>query len=109
MSAPAIGALRRRLTLEAPVEIPDEIGGVTRTFAALASLWASVAPVSGQRLFVARRLEEDISHLIKIRWRDGVTAAMRFRLGPRIFQIRALHDVSQTRRYLVLYCREIRP
>ena len=109
MSAPSVGALRRRVIIEAPVETPDDTGGVTRGFTPLDAVWASVAPVSGQRLFVAQRPEEDISHIVRIRWRAGLTAAMRLRIGPRILLVRALHDVNETRRHLVLYCREITP
>lgn len=40
------GRLNRRLVLEAPVETDDGAGGVTRGFAAVATLWASVVPIS---------------------------------------------------------------
>ena len=110
MSAPrTVGALRRRLTLEAPVETADDIGGVTRSFSALANVWGEISPSTGQRLFVAQRAEEDISHLIRIRWRDGMSAKLRLRLGPRIFQIRAAFDPDERRRYLHCLCREIKP
>ena len=43
-----IGALRRRLTLEEPVETSDGAGGVTRGYVAVATLWAEVTPVSAR-------------------------------------------------------------
>ena len=40
----AIGELNRRLVLEAPVETDDGAGGVTRSYATGATVWASIAP-----------------------------------------------------------------
>ena len=42
MSAVEIGALNRRLVLEAPVETADGAGGVTRGYESAGALWASV-------------------------------------------------------------------
>ena len=110
MSARApIGGLRRRLTLEAPVDVPDDIGGVTRGFAPVATLWGDIHVVTGARLFVAERPEEDITHLVRIRYRDGLGATMRLRLGARILSIRAVHDVDERRSYLTCHCREVKP
>ena len=109
MSARPIGGLRRRLTLEAPVDVADDIGGVTRGFAAVATLWGDIHAVTGARLFVAERPEENITHLVRIRYREGLTGAMRLRLGARILNIRAVHDVDERRRYLQCHCREVKP
>ena len=36
---PAIGRMRRRLVLEAPVAAPDGLGGATQAFETVAALW----------------------------------------------------------------------
>jgi len=42
------GALKTRLTLEAPVETDDGQGGVTRGYATFAKVWAQVAPLGAR-------------------------------------------------------------
>lgn len=104
-----LGHMRRRVTLEGPVEVADDIGGVTRSFATLALLWADIRPAGEATRFVAVQSQETITHRVRLRWRDGVTAAMRLRLGTRLLLIRDVTDENETRRYLVCHCQEIKP
>ena len=73
LAEPPDGLLNRRLTLEAPVENADGAGGVTRSFSAIATLWASVTPVSAERAFEAARLGARITHRIGIRFSDDIS------------------------------------
>ena len=72
MSAPLkdIGALNRRLVLEAPAETGDGAGGVVRTYEALTTLWAQVTPVSARGDIAADSLGAALRHRIVIRARD---------------------------------------
>ncbi|MGH6770075.1 MAG: phage head closure protein [Xanthobacteraceae bacterium] len=88
----AAGELRHRLVLEAPVETPDGAGGVTRSFAVLATLWAKVTPVSVRERMEAAARGATVTHRIVIRFRDDVTTRHRLRAGARIFRIVALRD-----------------
>ena len=101
-----IGRMRRRVTLEAPVETADDVGGVVRVFAPVAALWADIAPTGGETRFVADQAQERITHKVRLRWRDGVSAAMRFRIGARVLVIRDVADESETRRFLICQCLE---
>ena len=110
----AISGLRRRLALEMPVDVPDDTGGVSRTYALLDTLWAQVSPAPAtSRLvddrFVAGRMEQTVTHHITLRFRAGMTAAMRLRDGARVFVIHAVEDPDEHRRFLVCRCEEIRP
>lgn len=109
MSAPAAGGLRRRVTLEAPADLADDIGGATRAWAAVATLWARIETPRGATRLAADRLEQAIAHRVTLRWRDGVTGAMRLRIGARIFLIKAARDPDESRRSLVLDCEEATP
>ena len=110
----AIRGLRSRLTLEAPVDAFDDNGGVSRSYAALDTLWAEIspAPVEGRLVddrFIAGRMEQYVTHRIRLRFRAGMTAAMRFRLAARVFVIHAIEDPDEHRRFLVCRCEEIKP
>ena len=92
MSTPAIGALRRRVTLEAPVRTPDGGGGVTVTWALVATLWAELKSLSGAEIVIAEGLQGKVTHELTIRKRMDVSPAMRLRYGARIFIIWAVLD-----------------
>lgn len=86
------GALNRRLVLEEPVETADGAGGFSRSYEAVATLWASVEPVSAREQMVADGAGVTVTHRIVIRFSPDVTAQHRFRDGARVFRIVALRE-----------------
>lgn len=99
------GALNRRLVLEAPVETADGSGGVTRSFAAVATAWASVVPVAAREGVDAAALGADVTHRIGIRFNADITLRHRFRDGARIFRIVAMRARGR-RRFLDIDAQE---
>lgn len=94
------GKLNRRLILEAPMETDDGAGGVSRTFDAVATLWASVTPVSAQEEIEAARLGARITHRISLRFSNDITTRHRFRDGDTVYRIVTLRDRDGRRRFL---------
>ena len=99
MTAP--GELNRRLVLEAPVESADGAGGVTRGYAAVMTLWASVEPVSARNAVIADAPGATVTHRIVVRRRAAVTTRHRFVDGATVYRIVSLRD-DATRRFLVI-------
>ena len=95
-----IGALRHRLVIESAVRVPDDGGGVSRTWSNIAEVWAAIDPVKGRETVVAEAVTGSVSFVIHIRYRNDVVPAMRFRLGTRVFEILAVFDASDRRRFL---------
>jgi SPP1 family predicted phage head-tail adaptor len=104
---PPIGELRHRVTLEAPVDAPDGAGGYTRSFTAIANLWARIAPSGAREDFVEQRAEQAVSYVVTIRWRGDVTKDMRFVHRGRRLRIQSAFDPDERRRFLVCQCEEI--
>jgi head-tail adaptor len=100
-----IGALKRRLVLEAPAETADGAGGGARVYAGAATLWAQVMPVSARGDIAADSLGAVLRHRIVIRARGGVTTRNRLRDGARIFRIVAVRE-SADRRFLEIDAEE---
>ena len=100
------GRLSARLDLEMPEGVSDGQGGVLTGFAPVTALWALVEPVSVREEDRADAAVFAITHHITIRFRDDLSAGMRFRKGDRTFAILAFHDPDGTRRYLICRCRE---
>jgi len=104
-----VGAMRRRLILEAPVATPDGIGGATLIFQTVAAVWARVEWLSGTERFRLGRPEQSASYRITLRWRAGIDAGQRLRDATRLFDIRAVDDPDGSRRRLVCLAEEIKP
>src|ERR687893_1618312 len=94
----SIGARGRRFVLEVPHEVPEGFGGVLRSFAPGPELWGAIEMISGAERLRADRPEQAVTHRITLRYRAGVTGAMRLVLGLRRFAIRAAADPDGRRR-----------
>jgi SPP1 family predicted phage head-tail adaptor len=105
----AIGNLRHRLTLEAPDESPDGAGGVVRSWSALGEVWASVEPIGANDAVVAGKRLGALTHRVTLRHRGDLTLNHRFRLGTRVFTIRALRDPDEQNRFVECLVAEERP
>jgi SPP1 family predicted phage head-tail adaptor len=105
MSAFDIGALDRRLILQAPGETDDGAGGVTRDYAAVTTLWASVTPVSARGDIDAERLGAALRVRIVIRFRGDVTTRHRLVDGAHVYRIVAVRE-SGRRRFLEIDAEE---
>lgn len=96
----SIGELRHRLSLEAPFAEADGGGGATRTWALVAEVWGAIRPLSGNETVEADGFSGRVSHEIWMRYRPGVVPEMRFVLGARVFEIRAVIDSGERHRFL---------
>ncbi len=104
-----IAQLRKRFSLEMPVETPDGAGGMITSYALVANVWGAIVARNGYELWVAERIEQNVSHQITIRYREGITAAHRFILGARRFNMIAVADLDGRKRRLVCQVEEITP
>lgn len=93
--------LTERLTLEQPARVPDGGGGAAVTWEPITELWAQVRPLSGDERLRHDQVAGRLTHRVTIRHRAGVTPAMRFTQGPRVYEIVA---VLETRRRAWLDC-----
>ncbi|MEG6510095.1 phage head closure protein [Methyloligella sp. 2.7D] len=100
------GALRHRLSLQALSRVSDGGGGFTESWEEVTQLWAAIRPVSGDEAPRAGRLEGRLSHVITLRYRDGVSPAMRFAHGLRVFEILSVVDVEERKTWLHCLCEE---
>ena len=102
-----IATLRTRLKLQAPVDVPDPLGGFARDWQDVADIWASVASSAPVPQFVAARQDARVTHRITIRWRPDITAAMRFEGDGGTYVIHGANDSDAYRAFLVCYCEQV--
>jgi len=102
-----IGARRRRLVLERPLETPDGFGGSLRRYVPGPVLWGAVESLGHVERLRDGRADRSASHRITLRYRPGIVPPMRLADGPRRFAIRAAGDPDGRRRDLVCEVEEL--
>lgn len=106
MTRRPLGARRRRLVLELPVDEPDGFGGRLRRYVAGPVLWGSLEAL-GAAAARGGRSDRPGLYRVGLRYRPGVTPAMRLADGARRFAIRAADDPDGRRRDLVCEVEEV--
>lgn len=107
MSAPTAGALRHRLVLEAPVRTDADGGTAELAWNEVGEVWGRIVPATGREIAFRDGLSARLTHEITLRHADGVHPRMRLRLSERIFEIHAVIDQDERRRWLRCLCEEI--
>ena len=109
------GALNRRITLQSRSVSQDASGGQINTWADVATIWASIEPLSGRELMAAQAVQSAVSHQITIRYQTQfadpkVMAAMRAILIKdsitRYFNIHASRDEGELRHNIIMDAEE---
>ena len=106
--ADVIGRLRTRLIIEAPVEMPDSAGGVTRNYEEHSTVWAAVEPVAGAFSFTTGRTGQTVTHRITLRAGPDLTVEHRLRNGTRLYRIRSVL-ADEKHRFLTALTEEMTP
>lgn len=101
------GQLKDYITLQYPAKARDDRGGITETWATVASIWASVEPLAGREYFAAGREISECSTKVRIRYRENVRAAWRATLGNKTWEILSVIDPGNEHKELILMCKEI--
>jgi SPP1 family predicted phage head-tail adaptor len=100
-----IGALRRRLILEAQSRTDDGGGGALLDWQPVTEVWAAIRPVSGDERLRADQVAGRVTHEIVLRYRGDVAPAMRLRETSRVFDIVAVLP-SERRDSIQCLCEE---
>lgn len=98
------GRLNERWTIQAetsPPENRDQYGQPSDPWQDVTTVWASVSPLSGRELSVARQRSATVTHEVRMRSRAGVTAANRLVNGDRD-RVLNLESVRDDGRHLII-------
>ncbi|EQM72022.1 phage head closure protein [Pseudomonas tohonis] len=98
------GTLRHQVVIEAPQHEQDpETGAMRTTWVEWARVWARIEPLSARDFIAAQAVQSEVTARITIRYREGVTAAMRINHSGRLYNIHGvLPDARSGREYLTL-------
>lgn len=100
------GDLRHQVTIQQRATTQDALGGPSTTWTTLCTTRAQISPLNGRELLAAQAVQSEVSHNVVMRYRPGITAAMRLIYAGRIFNIHAVIDDNEAHRQLSLTCSE---
>lgn len=98
--------MRSRLTLQTQTRVDDGHGGNQGGWQNTVTVWGRIEALGAREREAAQAAQSEVTHLITIRHRAGVTAAMRIVKGARIFNIRGVVDPDERHRRLELTVEE---
>ena len=97
------GDLRHRITLQNP----PAYGEAEDNYTDAATVWANINPISGKELFAAEQFSSEITHRVRIRYRNDVTPFMRVKYGTRTFEVMYVINEYERDRIIQLMCKEM--
>lgn len=103
-----IGALRKQIIVQVEQPTADGAGGYALAWAAVATVWAELTPLTGREINFAGHQEGRATHKIVIRWRKDLTltTGMRLLYGARVFNIRSILNEGESDRQATLLAEE---
>ena len=101
------GALRKRVSVQSVGSVLDNYGDLSDSWTTDAVVWASIHPLTGLERETARELAGIVTHKVKIRYREGLTASNRVTYSGRTFQIESVKNWEHRDIFLELLCKEV--
>lgn len=99
--------LRHRITIQQLIRTDDGAGGKTEVWTTFASVFAGVEPLHGRERYLQQQVQSEVTHRIPMRYRAGVTPAMRVLFEGRIFRIDSVIDIEERHTEMQLMCQEV--
>lgn len=108
MSTPSVraGDLNRRIIIEQRASARDAFGQQVTTWTTFATPFAKIEPLSGRELQLAQAVNAETSHKVTIRYRPGITTAMRAVYQGRYFNILSAMDLETAHVVIEMMCSE---
>ena len=100
------GPLRHRIQIQNRSLLVDEFGEESQVWATVATVWASVEPLSGRELLAAQQVQGETTHRVRMRYLAGVTSSSRVLFNLRPFDVRSVINKNEAGVSLELLCTE---
>lgn len=89
--------LKHQLVLQQRSTSADGVGGFTRSWSDVATLWAEIVPISGSEKFAYEQQTSRQRYRIKLRYRSDITPGMRLfeTASSRVFDIKSVINTHE--------------
>ena len=97
---------RHRISFQTFTTVGDGEGGFTNTWSTAQTVWAAIYPIKASQMFEYNTVNEEITHIIKLRGYIVINSTMRILFGTRIFEILTTENLQERDFVQVLACKE---
>jgi SPP1 family predicted phage head-tail adaptor len=92
---------KNRIEIQSQSDTVDDVGGVSRTWTTVNTVWAILEPKSGKETLKYEQLESTISMVVTIRYISSLSntqtgAKYRIKFGDRLFKVLAVMNLEET-------------
>ena len=103
-----IGRMRHRITLQEFKETGrNRFNEPITERVAFATVWASIEPIVGREYWAKHQVQAEVTHRIRMRYREGVKPTMRVIFKEREFSIESVVNYQERNVDLQLMCKEV--
>ena len=101
------GDLKHRITIQRPTFETDARGNRRRTWRDVATVWASMADVSGRDFYAAQAYQAQDIVTFGIRWRDDIDKECRVLHAGNPYEIEQINHLGYKRDFLHIKARMV--
>jgi SPP1 family predicted phage head-tail adaptor len=94
--------MKQRIEIEDYTTTSDGMGGTTATWNTTATVWGNIMPVNGSEKWEVESLKGNISHVITIRFKEGLDNESRLKYDGRTFLVKYAIDKGEESYYMKL-------
>ena len=105
-----VAELNKKIQFQYPVQVSDAMGGYTITWTNFGSaVWAAIWPVSAKQVIETKSESTEITHRIRIRYKQGIRTSFRIQYKNRIFTIYGPPiNVDEKNEWMDIVCKEVK-
>ncbi len=100
------GEMRHRIMIKTPTEAQSGTGHITKTWVTLATVWASIKPISGRELLQADQAIAESTVRIRFRYIRGLTTECNVIHRGRTLEINRIINVDELNKEFEILCSE---
>lgn len=101
------GQLRHRIIIQKQITTQDNFGEQYEEWNDITTVWANINPISGREFFAAETVNSEITHKVRLRYREDIKPDMRISYKGRIFRIESVINEFEKNKVLQLMCKEL--
>ena len=100
------GQLRHRITFQQITVANDTFSKSVPTWTDQVTTRAAIWPMRGTERIESMKLDNELTHKVRIRYRQGITPKMRIKFGTRYFNVRYILNPDERNIYLEMMATE---
>lgn len=107
------GSLKERITIQQKTTTADGQGGRSTAWGTLATVWASVVPLTMGEKLQAAAIGSTLAYTVTVRYREDITPAMRIAWRPflsetaKTLEIHGVQAADGGRQWMQMACSEV--